>query len=148
MNTQMNKQMVSDIVVALLTGSDVDGETMQYIIERVGMKEQMLKQLVVNADDADLKIAIENRQQECPIYQQVFNAVLERTPQIDADKLAEKIMDDVIDNIDVSDLEDYHLTMSGREVEVDSISLDSKKINRHIVEAIKEYIEELKEVDV
>lgn len=29
---------------------DVDGETMEYIVERVGMTDQMLRQLVMKAD--------------------------------------------------------------------------------------------------
>jgi hypothetical protein len=29
----------------------VDGETMQYILEKVGMEDQMLKQLISTADD-------------------------------------------------------------------------------------------------
>ena len=35
-------------VVNILREIDVDGETMQYILERVGMEEQMLKQLVMS----------------------------------------------------------------------------------------------------
>ena len=32
------------------TGDCVDGETMQYILERVGMEDQMLRQLMMSAD--------------------------------------------------------------------------------------------------
>ena len=35
-------------VVNILREIDVDGETMQYIIKKVGMEEQMLKQLVMS----------------------------------------------------------------------------------------------------
>ena len=38
-------------VINILREIDVDGETMQYIIEKVGMEDQMLKQLIGTADD-------------------------------------------------------------------------------------------------
>jgi hypothetical protein len=38
-------------VIAKLQAIDVDGETMQYILKRVGMEDQMLKQLIGDADD-------------------------------------------------------------------------------------------------
>ena len=34
-------------IISLLNEIEVDGETMQYIIEKVGMEEQMLKQLIL-----------------------------------------------------------------------------------------------------
>ena len=37
-------------VIQILNEIDVDGETMQYIIEQVGMEDQMLRQLVMQAD--------------------------------------------------------------------------------------------------
>ena len=140
----MNTQMVSDIVVALLTGTEVDGETMQDIIKKVGMQEQMLRQLVVNAEHYDLKVAIENRNENCPIFQQVYNSA-NANPEIDVVALAEKIVEDVIDNIDADDLVDYDLTMSGREVVLRSVSFDNRMMKRQITDAIKEYIHDLKE---
>jgi hypothetical protein len=44
-------------VISILREIDVDGETMQYIIEKVGMTDQMLRQLVMNnpyTDTSDL----------------------------------------------------------------------------------------------
>jgi len=38
-------------VIDILREIDVDGETMQYILEKVGMEDQMLKQLISTADD-------------------------------------------------------------------------------------------------
>ena len=38
-------------VISILRDIDVDGETLQYIIEKVGMEDQMLKQLIGTADD-------------------------------------------------------------------------------------------------
>jgi hypothetical protein len=41
----MENQAVIATVIALLNGIDVDGETMQHIIEQVGMQDQMKSQL-------------------------------------------------------------------------------------------------------
>ena len=38
-------------VIDILREIDVDGETMQYILQKVGMEDQMLKQLISTADD-------------------------------------------------------------------------------------------------
>lgn len=37
-----------DLVVNLLEELDVDGEMMEYVIEKVGMTEQMVKQLTID----------------------------------------------------------------------------------------------------
>lgn len=37
-------------IIEMLSEMDVDGETMQYIIEQVGMEDQMLRQLVMRSD--------------------------------------------------------------------------------------------------
>jgi hypothetical protein len=42
-------------VISKLKDIQVDGETMQYILEQVGMEEQMLRQLVMKADFKDTK---------------------------------------------------------------------------------------------
>ena len=36
-----------DTIMSLLSEIEVDGETMQHIIEKVGMEDQMLKQLIL-----------------------------------------------------------------------------------------------------
>ena len=50
MECSINRAYVMDIIKKLRT-IDVDGETMQYILEKVGMEDQMLKQLISTADD-------------------------------------------------------------------------------------------------
>ena len=44
-----------DAVIQYLNGIDVDGETMEYIIRKVGMEEQMLRQLVLNSNIEDVQ---------------------------------------------------------------------------------------------
>ena len=60
----MQSLRVRDIVtnvIAQLKEIDVDGETMQYILQRVGMEEQMLKQLVGTAQEEALDYYLELR---------------------------------------------------------------------------------------
>lgn len=40
-----DKLIFADAIIALLNHQEVDGETMEYIINRVGMREQMISQL-------------------------------------------------------------------------------------------------------
>ena len=42
-------------IIQMLSEMDVDGETMQYIIEQVGMNDQMLRQLIMNNPESDVK---------------------------------------------------------------------------------------------
>ena len=50
MESSINRTYVNDIISKLRT-IDIDGETMQYILKKVGMEDQMLKQLIGTADD-------------------------------------------------------------------------------------------------
>ena len=43
--------VISTLKSLMYNGESVDGETMQYILEKVGMEDQMLKQLIGTADD-------------------------------------------------------------------------------------------------
>jgi hypothetical protein len=51
----INKSTV-DAVVAILKSLEVDGETMEYIIEQVGMTDQMIKQLYHDKPQSRFKI--------------------------------------------------------------------------------------------
>ena len=44
-----------------LKGDCVDGETMQYILERVGMEDHMLRQLVMSNPESDIKDLLEEK---------------------------------------------------------------------------------------
>lgn len=45
-----------ELVIAVLNGIDVDGESMQYIIEKVGMTDQMKSQLGIETEMPDAVI--------------------------------------------------------------------------------------------
>jgi hypothetical protein len=58
--TPQTYEFVKDII-AKLKVIDVDGETMQYIIEQVGMTDQMLRQLVMSNPESDTKDLLEEK---------------------------------------------------------------------------------------
>lgn len=55
------KYGVVDYVIAKLNEIDVDGETMQYIIEQVGMTDQMLRQLIMSNPESDTKDLLDEK---------------------------------------------------------------------------------------
>ena len=50
-----------DAVIQYLNGIEVDGETMEYIIEKVHMKEQMLRQLIMSSPVKDILELVDER---------------------------------------------------------------------------------------
>ena len=48
-------------VIATLKHINVDGETMEYILEQVGMTDQMLRQLIMNNPESDTKDILEEK---------------------------------------------------------------------------------------
>jgi hypothetical protein len=69
---QMNETLytcnrVEEIILTLRSlthrGDCVDGETMQYILERVGMHDQMLRQLVMSQPIEEVRYMIEEREE-------------------------------------------------------------------------------------
>jgi len=65
MTNQMNESItlkckVEDIIEELKF-LDIDGETMQYILEKVGMTDQMLRQLIMSNPESDTKDILEEK---------------------------------------------------------------------------------------
>jgi hypothetical protein len=48
-------------VIATLKHINVDSETMEYILEQVGMTDQMLRQLIMNNPESDTKDILEEK---------------------------------------------------------------------------------------
>jgi hypothetical protein len=59
--TEPNKQEVAEYIIKQLNSIDVDGETMEYILEKVGMTDQMLRQLIMNNPESDTKNLLEEK---------------------------------------------------------------------------------------
>jgi len=57
-----NELMINDIINKLRI-IKVDGETMQYILEEVGMEDQMLRQLVMSQPIGEVNYIYEERKQ-------------------------------------------------------------------------------------
>ena len=55
---ELNLQQKTDVINTL---SKADGEDIQYILEKIGMDDQILKQLVNNATELALFNALNNR---------------------------------------------------------------------------------------
>jgi len=60
MTTEHN-EFKTNFIIQFLKEMDVDGETMQYILEQVGMEEQMLRQLVMQAGPEHLRDLIKEK---------------------------------------------------------------------------------------
>jgi hypothetical protein len=56
-----NQKSSADHIIEQLKSIDIDGETMQYIINGVGMSYQMLRQLIINSSDFDINNIISER---------------------------------------------------------------------------------------
>jgi len=52
---------VVETIIDMLKHIDVDGETMQHIIEEVGMNDQMLRQLIMNNPESEIKDYLEEK---------------------------------------------------------------------------------------
>ena len=57
---QSHPGMVEE-VISMLIHMEVDGETMQYILEKVGMEDQMLRQLVMSQPIGEVDYMYEER---------------------------------------------------------------------------------------
>ena len=49
----MTNQNIADSIIKLLFEVGVDGETMEYIIDKLGMKDQMIKQLITDKEEPE-----------------------------------------------------------------------------------------------
>ena len=57
----INQQSSADHIIEHLLSIDVDGETMQYIINKTHMTEQMLRQLMMLSSDNVINSILEER---------------------------------------------------------------------------------------
>lgn len=107
----MKNEAVIAAVVALLKGIEVDGETMEYIIKEVYMEEQMKKQL--------------------------------STVQV-PDHVLIQLAADIANDIDCEGtdiIEDYDLDMNYREVSINSIDYNRRRIEDIVLNILKDHFE-------
>jgi hypothetical protein len=111
----MENQAVIAAVIALLNGIDVDGETMEHILEKTGMTDQMKSQLGVATDMLGTRIL---------------------SPMV-IDQIAEDIVAD-LDNEGVELLEDQEYGVCANEIVLVEVTYDKyrmEKIIKHVLES-------------
>ena len=57
----LNQKLSADRIIEHLFSIEVDGETMNYIIEGTHLKYQILKQLIMESSDFDINNLLEER---------------------------------------------------------------------------------------
>jgi hypothetical protein len=111
----MENQSVIAAVIALLNGIDVDGETMEHILEKTGMTDQMKSQLGVATDMLGTRIL-------SPIV---------------IDQIAEDITAD-LDNEGLELIEDQEYGINANELFLQSVTYDRyrmEQVVKHVLES-------------
>ena len=111
----LNQVIAINSVITLLNGIDVDGETMEYIIDHVGMRDQMKSQLGVATDMLGTRIL-------SPIV---------------IDQIAEDIAAD-LDNEGTELIEDQEYGIIHNEISLTDVTYDKymiEKVVRHVLES-------------
>lgn len=114
----VNQNANIELVIAVLNGIEVDGESMQYIIEKVGMEDQMRSQLGAKVEDESVSLKLSAMQ-----YQ----------------SLVEEIVSDIEDNID-DVISDTEFSLSGNYIEVESYDVSRSSLTRIIERALDVYV--------
>jgi hypothetical protein len=57
----MNKEAKLSTIIELCRDIEIDGETTEYVLRAIGMEDQILRQLVLNADWDKLNYLIEEK---------------------------------------------------------------------------------------
>jgi len=109
MKEEMDSTVV-EAVIALLNGIDVDGETMEYIINKTAMRDQIKAQLSVESQMPDVVI----------------------------DQIAKDIYID-LDNEGVDIIEDQEYGINANEIYLESISLDLWRVQRIIKDVLRSH---------
>ena len=111
----LNQVIAINSVITLLNGIDVDGETMEYIIDHVGMRDQMKSQLGVATDMLGTRIL---------------------SPMV-IDQIAEDIAAD-LDNEGTELIEDQEYGIVHNEISLTDVTYDKymiEKVVRHVLES-------------
>ena len=105
----MENQAVIAAVIALLNGIDVDGETMEYIVEKVGMADQMKSQLGTKL-----------------------------LSPMAIDQIADDIVAD-LDNEGVELLEDQTYGINANEIYLEDVTYDKYRMNKIITHVLESH---------
>ena len=112
----MENQAVIAAVIALLNGIDVDGETMEHILEKTGMTDQMKSQLGVATDMLGTRIL---------------------SPMV-IDQIAVDIVAD-LDNEGVELLEDQTYGINANEIYLEDVTFDKYRMEKIIKDVLESH---------
>jgi len=112
----MENQAVIATVIALLNGIDVDGETMEHILEKTGMTDQMKSQLGVATDMLGTRIL---------------------SPMV-IDQIAEDIVAD-LDNEGIELIEDQEYGIVHNEISLTDVTYDKYRMNKIITHVLESH---------
>ena len=112
----MENQSVIAAVIALLNGIDVDGETMEHILEKTGMTDQMKSQLGVATDMLGTRIL---------------------SPMV-IDQIAEDITAD-LDNEGLELIEDQEYGINANEIFLESVTYDRYRMEQVVKHVLRSH---------
>ena len=112
----MENQSVIAAVIALLNGIDVDGETMEHILEKTGMTDQMKSQLGVATDMLGTRIL---------------------SPMV-IDQIAEDITAD-LDNEGLELIEDQEYGINANEIFLESVTYDRYRMEQVVKQVLESH---------
>jgi len=111
-----DQKTVVTAVIALLNGIDVDGETMEHILEKTGMTDQMKSQLGVATDMLGTRIL---------------------SPMV-IDQIAEDIVAD-LDNEGIDLIEDQEYGIVHNEISLTDVTYDKYRMNKIITHVLESH---------
>jgi hypothetical protein len=124
----MINQTIADAVISILKVNNIDGETMEYIIEQTGMTDQMIKQLYHDKQDQGPEVdgaGFTEADREQPIY-----TFTEEELIIFSAKLVERILNLVEESISDTDVDDDTITLELDYSNQINIDIDQHSIRR------------------
>ena len=130
----VNKSIV-DAVVTMLRMYDVDGETMEHIINEVGMRDQMIKQLTPQDDIVKLE--------QDPTFTQVVTSFTKQELIEYTCTIQERFKTAVIDSITNAGIDFNYYT----EIELNDKELELTFNERGILSEIERAIDDAFEID-
>lgn len=118
-------ELVVVTVVALLKGINIDGETMQHILEEVKMTDQIHSQLVPDEDQSQL----------VPDEDQLWQKL--HSPRV-IHEISDSIFNDLYHE-GVEIVKDYDLAIDGKKLYLDDIRLNEDRVKKIITDVLQSH---------
>jgi hypothetical protein len=143
----MTNQNIADSIIKIFFEVGIDGETMEYIIDKMGMRDQMIKQLVTNKVKYNLEQTSISECEcipgcDCKKYTFTEQQLIEFTKE-----LSSRALDAAKEAITSSgvDMESYvELDLNDREI---SIEVDCTGICNEIISNVEDAFSEIEDND-